>query len=129
MATKSTHTSSSAQVNIPRDYVDLFARYKRPVISIKVVKGYTIIENLSSISHSLGRTDEQVISFLSKKLATSKNKNSLRGTSFTVSILEDRLEEYIALNVLCLTCSNPQTVYMDTTSTKRRCLACGNVMK
>lgn len=110
-----------SMINIPGSDPDPFARYRRPVISINFVKGYTIITNLDGVAHSIGREPSIIISYLSKMMGTNGNNNKLRG-QFSVSTLESHLENYILNNVLCKTCHNPETVI---DKNKIRCKACG----
>jgi len=111
-----------ATIGIPKSNDDPYIRYKRQLISVKVIKGYTVLTNLDSVCHSIDRPESVIISFLSKTLGTGSNgKDKLRGT-FSVSTLETHIENYIINHVLCKTCQNPET-YID--KNKIRCKACG----
>lgn len=111
-------------VNIPKTNDDPFMRYKRQIVILQMVKGYTVITNLSEISHSLGRPMSDIISYIGKSLGTNVSQNRLRGTIFTIKQIEDILECYIEKHVLCSICQNPETEIL---KNKRRCKACGNI--
>ena len=114
-------------VNIPKNNIDPFFRYKRETIIINNSRGFTIIKNLDNISKSLERDKKQILSFLSKKLGTSTTNEKLRG-NFTFQQLEELLEIYINKFILCSSCSNPETIQNEKKLTLI-CKACGHITK
>lgn len=115
-------------ITIPKEMnLDPFYRYKREKIKVSVVKRFTIIENLDSISHSLNRSNKGLIKFFSTVLGTSNKNNSLKGV-FSSKDLENYLEQYIKDFVICKqnTCGNPETIL---NKNLLLCKACGYCSK
>lgn len=112
-------------VNIPASVSDPYYRYKREVC-IAIYKpingGVTVISNLETVAHQLGREIKDIISYLKKKLGTRNTGVQFSGIH-SVGILEQHLENYIREFILCLRCKNPETV---THKKKTRCKACGH---
>jgi translation initiation factor 5 len=121
------------KVNIPKSNVDTFFRYKRDEIEVKVINtngGNTELSNIKIISDQLGEDIELIIKYIKKKINTNitkKNDVYIINKILTKNELEDILEEYIKLFILCKSCSNPE---FSKTKTKkeeiRTCKACGS---
>ena len=120
------------KVNIPKSNLDTFFRYKRDEIEIKSLNvngGSTELSNINIISNQLGDDLELIIKYIKKKINTNitkKNDLHIINKILTKNELEDILEEYIKLFVLCKSCLNPE---FSKTKTKkeeiRTCKACG----
>lgn len=112
-------------VNIPRDVIDPFYRYRRPMVKLGVLNskgGVAVLVNIALIAKSLNRKIDEIKSFLQKNLKCAiqiKNDELHIRCQVTVQILEDLLEIYIHKFVLCRTCGNPETH-------NNHCNACGN---
>jgi translation initiation factor 5 len=120
------------KVNIPKSNSDTFFRYKRDEIEIKVLNtngGNTELSNIKSISDQLGDDIELIIKYIKKKINTNitkKNNIYIINKIITKNELEDFLEEYIKLFVLCKACGNPEFSKTNTKKEEiRTCKACG----
>jgi translation initiation factor 2 beta subunit (eIF-2beta)/eIF-5 len=120
------------KVNIPKLNQDTFFRYKRDEIEIKVLNtngGNTELSNIKTISEQLGDDIELIIKYIKKKINTNitkKNNTYIINKIITKNEIEDILEEYIELFILCKSCLNPE---FSKTKTKKEeiriCKACG----
>ena len=120
------------KVNIPKTNLDSFFRYKRDEIEIKVLNtngGNTELTNIKTISVQLGDDLELIIKYIKKKINTNitkKNDAYIINKIITKKELEEILEEYIKMFILCKACGNPE---FSKTKTKkeeiRTCKACG----
>ncbi len=128
-----------SKVNIPKTISDPFFRYQRELIKIQIQNnngGVTKLLNIENIAKSLNIQVKDFLSFLKKKLnVTILEKDFILKKVETVDKLEEFLEEFIKLNVLCPKCNNPEftetkeTVKNKTNKTNnivRTCKACGN---
>jgi len=120
------------KVNIPKSNLDTFFRYKRDEIEIKVLNtngGNTELSNIKTISEQLGDDIELIIKYIKKKINTNitkKNNIHIINKIITKNELEDIIEEYIKLFILCKGCGNPE--FSKTNIKKeeiRTCKACG----
>lgn len=119
-------------VNIPSSICDSSYRYKRPIVKIQqkaINGGLTYILNIDKISNSLGRTINDIATFVKKKLGcrgTQKVKILELSGLYSVNDIEQHIEKYIQDNVLCPRCNNPETMKIQK---KKRinytCKACG----
>lgn len=121
-----------SKVNIPKDNIDPFARYKRDVLETTIIKKETIVNNFSAVCKQIYREPEFVCQWLKKKLATSASVSKdgsckVKGL-FSSQTLDDIIEDVIVKHVICKTCGNPETVESKS-SQKLRCKACGNTTK
>ena len=126
------------KVNVPKSNSDTFFRYKRDEIEIKVLNvngGNTELSNINIISEQLKDDLELIIRYIKKKINTNITKKNNKNDKNDVYIinkvitkneLEDILEEYIKIFILCKSCVNPE---FSKTKTKkeeiRTCKACG----
>lgn len=115
-----------SKVNIPKSIIDPFYRYRRDEIKIQVLNnngGVTKIVNVESICKALNISIKELFSFYKKKLNVATiEKDFIIKKVETINKLEEILEEYIKLNVLCPQCSNPEFIDKDG---KKTCKACG----
>lgn len=120
------------KVNIPKSNSDTFFRYKRDEIEIKVLNtngGNTELSNINIISEQLKEDVELIIRYIKKKINTNINKKNdlhIINKILTKNELEDIIEEYIKIYILCKACLNPE---FSKTKTKKEeiriCKACG----
>ncbi len=116
-----------SRVNIPKTYVDPFARYQRDVVTVIVMSrsgGQTVLSNIDTIAKQLERSSQDIGTYISKQLGVRYNAKtmSVQG-SHTRERVDDLIEQYIAINVLCKTCGNPETVMQP--NNKLKCKSCG----
>lgn len=121
-------------INICRDNVDPFYRYKMPPIQAKVegrgngIK--TSIVNLSEVSRALGRPSSYVLKYFGSELGaqTSMDRFLINGTHDNTE-LQDCLDGFINKFVLCASCKNPETEIQvkNKDDLQRDCKACGSV--
>lgn len=121
-----------SKVNIPASNTDPFFRYTREKIKIKILNnngGVTKIENLESIAKDINVEIKTILSWFKKKLnAAIIDKDHTIKKVETVINLENLLEDYIKLYVLCPKCFNPE--FNETVEKKcvnRACKACGHI--
>lgn len=120
------------KVNIPKSNTDTFFRYKRDEIEIKVLNvngGNTELTNIVTISEQLNEDIELIIRYIKKKINTNitkKNDSYIINKIITKTELENILEEYIKLFILCTSCVNPEFSKIKTKKEEiRTCKACG----
>jgi|SRR5581483_4396886 len=114
--------------NIPKSINDPFYRYRRQRVKIAPGKANTtIIVNASTIVHAIGRSLKAIADFLKSELHTNviiKGDTIILKGSFSVEVLDDKIEEYIVANVICKLCGNVETSYENK---QIRCKACGSI--
>jgi translation initiation factor 5 len=120
------------KINIPKSNYDTFFRYKRDEIEIKILNingGNTELTNIKTISNQLCDEIESIIKNIKKKINTNitkKNDIYIINKIITKNELEDIIEEYIKLFILCKTCGNPEFSKINTKKEEiRTCKACG----
>jgi len=120
------------KVNIPKSNSDTFFRYKRDEIEIKVLNtngGNTELSNIKTISDQLSDDIELIIKYIKKNINTNitkKNNIHIINKIITKNELEDIIEEYIKLFILCKSCGNPEFSKTNTKKEEiRTCKACG----
>lgn len=115
-----------SKVNVPKSNNDPFYRYKREEIKIQNLNnngGVTKLLNIELICKGLNINPKELLHFYKKKLnVTIIEKDFIIKKIETINKLEEILEEYIKLNVLCPKCSNPEFTEKDK---KNICNACG----
>lgn len=121
-------------VNIPRDSDDPFYRYKRIVLNVTSINknnGTSVIQldELTKLSKDLDRDVKQIISYIQHKTHSRISKQSscyhIRG-QFSTKEIDDIIEEYIDMHVICGLCGNPETIEGKKSIT---CKACGGRTK
>ncbi len=116
-----------SKVNIPKSNNDPCFRYKRDEIKIQILNnngGCTKLLNIEAIAQTLNTPVKILLTYFKKKLnVTIIEKDLVIKKVETVNKLEEILEEYIKLNILCPKCMNPEFT-QDTN--KKTCKACGN---
>jgi len=123
-------------INIRRDVTDPFYRYKMEHIQSKIEgKGNgikSVIVNLSSIAHSLGRDPAYVVKFFGFELGAQVTANPsddryIINGAHDAAKLQDSLDGFINKFVICKQCKNPETdlIVMKDGRIIRDCKACG----
>jgi len=126
---------SQKMVNIPRDVVDDYYRYKMPVLRAKVEgKGNgikTVIENMEDIAKALNRPASYTTKYFGfelgalTKVDTVNHKyivNGKRDAEDLATVLDSFIQRY----VLCSKCRNPETTLTVRGETiTSQCKACG----
>lgn len=123
-------------INIPRDVIDIFYRYKRPAIKTITIRkhgGCTQITNLDKVAQSIGVTDTLLVKILKQRLNCQlimiDNYPTLK-KMISASDIDDVIEVFINEYVLCDECHNPE--FIETIEKKRvvhLCKACGHTRK
>jgi translation initiation factor 5 len=124
-------------VNIRRDVLDPFYRYKMERIQSKVEgKGNgikTVIVNLSNVAHQLARPPNYVIKYFGFELGAQTNIDPkddrwIINGAHEASKLQDYLDGFINKFVLCKECKNPETVVsIKDGDILMDCKACGKI--
>lgn len=122
-------------VTVPRDVdqVDVYARYRRVVLSTTVVRkhgGTTVlsVKHIDTLAHQLLRARVDVISAIKRgfKCAVQERDDGavlLRGV-FSEDAIDDCIERMVLDDVLCAACGNPETARRG--KSRVSCLACGH---
>lgn len=119
-----------SKVNIPKSNNDPCFRYKRDEIKIQIQNnngGVTKLLNIEAIASTLNSNVKDILSYFKKKLSvTIIEKDFIIKKVETVNKLEEILEEYIKINILCPQCANPEfTEEINKKSKIKICKACG----
>jgi translation initiation factor 2 beta subunit (eIF-2beta)/eIF-5 len=119
-----------SKVNIPKSNIDSCFRYKREIIKIQILNnngGVTKLVNIEGIATTLNISVKDILSYFKKKLnVTIIEKELIIKKVETVNKLEELLEEYIKINILCPKCANPEFTEEINKKTKVKiCKACG----
>ncbi|CAF1439783.1 unnamed protein product [Adineta ricciae] len=122
--------------NINRAIEDPFNRYKMPKLVVQVIKERssfrTILVNLSDIGKALRRSPQYIIKYLALELNSSMKVNNHSNQyiilgNYNPETLQNVLDGFIKLFVLCKTCENPETdLDCDEKGLCQRCCACGS---
>jgi len=122
------------KVNIPKSINDPTYRYQRDTIKIEIHNnngGMTKLDNIETISNQLGTELDHVLKFLKKSLNVNliqKNGVFIRKIE-TQNNIEDKIEEYIQKEILCVKCKNPEFTLENTKKDKKKtCKACGHII-
>jgi translation initiation factor 2 beta subunit (eIF-2beta)/eIF-5 len=117
-------------INIPASNTDPFMRYKRDLLTITHTSkqgGQTHLTNVDVVAKQLGRDSNILMKYFGKCLGVRSDvrTNIIQGVHDR-NVLEELLEKYIELSILCKTCHNPETdVVVGKKSTVLKCHACG----
>ncbi|CAF1380226.1 unnamed protein product [Rotaria sp. Silwood1] len=107
-----------AMINIPRTNTDPFNRYKMPRLVATVTRAgnacKTILVNVSAVAKSLHRSPIYITNYFGFELSTSirmdvtSNLYIIKG-AHNQEKLQDLLDDFINILVLCRYCGNPET--------------------
>jgi translation initiation factor 5 len=128
-----------ANINIRRDVLDPFYRYKMERIQSKVEgKGNgikTVVVNLSNVAYQLARPPNYVIKYFGFELGAQTNIDPkddrwIINGAHEATKLQDYLDGFINKYVLCKDCKNPETVVnIRDGDILLDCKACGKITK
>lgn len=119
-------------IDIGRSNNDLYYRYKMPRVIVKQegktggIK--TVVVNLADIASSLKRSPSHILKYISYELAT---QSKVDGNRYVVngkhdpSRIQTLIYDFIDAFVMCPSCGNPETFYLDENGLTMECLACG----
>jgi len=104
-------------------------RFEIPKVKGQVSGKNTIITNIKEIADYLRRPIEHISKFLQKELAVSgkieKDRLVLK-TKLNSARVNDKIQEYVRVFVLCQECKKPDTEIISEKGIKsKHCLACG----
>jgi translation initiation factor 5 len=121
------------KVNIPKSINDPTYRYQRDTIKIEIHNnngGMTKLDNIETVTTQLGSELDDILKFLKKSLNVNliqKNGVFIRKVE-TQNNIEDKIEEYIQKEILCIKCKNPEFTLEKTKKDKKKtCKACGHI--
>jgi len=126
----------SKMINMDRDIIDPYYRYKMPKITGQH-KGRgngckTVITNLDDLSKSLNREPDEILKFIG--YSTGSQTSITKDTEYIVNGFigdEDLLKyiyTYIENFIICSTCRNPETKYkFRSKKVNTKCSACGGM--
>ena len=127
-----------ANINVNRNVMDQFYRYKMPRIIAKVEgKGNgikTVIVNMADVAKALSRPPTYTTKYFGCELGAQtqfdlKNDRFIVNGSHDAAKLQDLLDGFIKRFVLCPACDNPETnlnVLLKKGMINQRCIACGH---
>lgn len=105
------------------------ARFEIPKVDIDVSGNQTTLKNLKSIANDLGRDPDHLMKYLLNELGTAGHREEARGVfqgKFDESEVQERIDEYTDVYVLCSECGRPDTeIIKEEGVTMLKCDACG----
>lgn len=128
-------------VNIPRDVIDDFYRYRRPELCLKAESGghgtRTAVLNLAKVAEALHRPPGYLLKYFGYELATAakqtrsaarkEEERFLLDGTHGLAQLDEVLEAFIRKYVLCPRCRLPETkLAFSSTKVALCCAACGS---
>ena len=104
-------------------------RFEIPKIKGHVEGNKTIITNFNQIVSTLRREPEHLLKFLLRELATPGGMEDSRlvlGRKISSSQINDKIEAYAKIFVLCKSCGKPDTnIHKEDNKQVLKCTACG----
>lgn len=122
-----------AKVNIPRSVDDSFYRYTMPSLRVEY-EGHgknsrTLLSNLHGIAAALNRPETWCLKWISIQLGTSmvmmNGRSAIKG-QHPLHGLNDCIDMFIDMYVLCSKCRNPETSIKGHQTIVLKCKACGH---
>ncbi len=120
-------------VNIPKHIIDIHFRYQRPVVEAVYTKKFgksTQIVNLDKIANAINTPVKTLIAYLRRELQcqiTSVGTPLIKHHVLAKDI-DDIIEKYIDIYVLCNMCKNPEfEEVISRKKIKHQCKACGHI--
>lgn len=105
------------------------SRFEIPLVKGHIQGNRTIISNFSQIATVLGRTQEHLLKYILKELATPgeiKKKAVIIGRKVSASMINQKIGQYAKEFVICKECNKPDTKLIKEDRVMFiRCLACG----
>jgi len=104
-------------------------RFEIPKVKGHIQGNKTIISNFYQIANTLRRKPEHLLKYISKELATPGDlkKNALIvGRKVSATLLNEKIEQYINLFVVCNECKKPDSKLLTEAGVLfMKCTACG----
>jgi translation initiation factor 2 subunit 2 len=104
-------------------------RFEIPKVRGHIQGNRTIISNFYQIATTLRRPPEHLLKFILKELATPgelKKQGVIIGSKIPASRINEKIEKYVELFVLCKECGKPDTkLSKEAGFLFLKCLACG----
>ena len=104
-------------------------RFETPKIEGHLEGSKTILMNLQQIASYLRRSQEHLLKFLLKELATSgsiKNNRVILQRKISSQKINEKIQDYVKEFVICKECQKPDTeIIKDKGFSFIHCLACG----
>ena len=104
-------------------------RFEIPKVTGHIQGNKTIISNFHQIATTLGRSDEHLLKYVLKELATpgTLTKSAMiLGTKVPASRINEKIRKYSAEFVLCRECGKPDTkIIKEGQFNYLKCMACG----
>ena len=114
--------------NLPKTILKT-ERFEVPRVKGHIQGNKTIISNFHQIANTLRRKPEHLLKYILKELATPGDlkKNALIvGRKISASRLNEKIEQYVNLFVLCRECKKPDTkLEKENSILFIKCMACG----
>ncbi|MBI5797286.1 translation initiation factor IF-2 subunit beta [Candidatus Woesearchaeota archaeon] len=105
-------------------------RFVVPKIQGHVEGNKTIIINIFSIADLLARLPEHILKYLQRELATPgyfQDKRLVFGRKLSSHMINEKLQKYVEVFVLCEQCSKPDTKLLTEEGLLvKKCMACGH---
>jgi translation initiation factor 2 beta subunit (eIF-2beta)/eIF-5 len=100
-----------------------------PAIKTSKEKKKTICENILSVADSIYRTPNEIMKYFSIVFGCATSFSSERymlNAPLTSEQLQDKLQEYIEIFILCEQCDLPETHYVFDKKLTKRCYSCSH---
>lgn len=107
-------------------------RFVVPKVQGHVEGNKTILTNIYMIADLVARQPEHILKFLQRELATPgfiQEKRLVFGRKLTSQMINEKLQRYVELFVLCDSCKKPDTKLLtEEGKVIKKCMACGTKM-
>lgn len=104
-------------------------RFVVPKVQGHVEGNKTILINIFSIADLVARQPEHILKYLQRELATPgyfQEKRLVFGRKLTSQMINEKLQRYVEIFVLCDQCQKPDTtLLMEEGKLIKKCTACG----
>lgn len=105
-------------------------RFEIPKVRGHLQGNKTVLSNFGEISNSLRREPQHMLKFILKELATPGDVKGagtvIIGSKISASRINDKIEQYARLFVICPECGKPDTqISKDKNINFMKCMACG----
>lgn len=104
-------------------------RFDPPTPQYEIDGNFTVFRNLKSTADYLNRDTRELFTFIKEELATNGSIDGQRGRfkgDFNGKDLENIINEFIDIYVLCTECKSPDTKYEEVAGVEIvKCTACG----
>ena len=104
-------------------------RFEVPNVLGHIQGNKTIISNFNQIADVLHRSNDHLLKYLLKELATPgslKTNALILGRKISAKMINEKIKEYVNIFVICPECKRPDTkIVKEGNITIMQCLACG----